>query len=330
MNLLEKLDENQILGLKIRSLKPKLQPEQDLAIKKLHKQLKAKGIKWRPHIWFSREWFSPDGVGGFAIPFMLTHKKLIRLERKYLGFCEGASPEEFYKLCCHEAGHAIDNAYKLRLNKRRQSLFGLSSKNYPSFYQPNPTSKDYISFLGNHYAQAHPDEDWAETFAHYLAIGQLPSKYKNSLVKQKYELVSHIISELKNKNFKSTPKLTPQNFSWDNLTIGEYLEQKRRSLKLHRPNFYEKELTTRFECHRPGVEVASVMRGKRREMLRQLEQITGHDNWTLGKCFDDLVKECKNKKYMVKNERHIQKEIRNIIANSVHEYIQKGKTRIYM
>ena len=39
-------------------------------------------------------------------------------------------------------------------------------------YNPNPWSRDYVRYLHRtgmyHYAQKHPDEDWAETFAVWL------------------------------------------------------------------------------------------------------------------------------------------------------------------
>jgi hypothetical protein len=65
----------------------------------------------------------------------------------------------------HEAGHVIDNQYKLRLKRRRRLIFGPSTLPYPEFYDPKPYSKSFVQHLDPWYAQAHPDEDFAETFA---------------------------------------------------------------------------------------------------------------------------------------------------------------------
>jgi hypothetical protein len=39
-------------------------------VKRLHRELQAHGIAALPHAWLSEEFFNPDGVLGFAIPFI--------------------------------------------------------------------------------------------------------------------------------------------------------------------------------------------------------------------------------------------------------------------
>ena len=51
---------------------------------------------------------------------------------------------------------------------RWQQLFGPSSQRYPRYYRPNPASKNFVQHLRLWYAQSHPDEDFAETFAVWL------------------------------------------------------------------------------------------------------------------------------------------------------------------
>ena len=52
------------------------------SIRRLYSELGEKGIRFRPHVWLSEEWFSPDGVPGIAIPFYLAHPRLIKLQNK--------------------------------------------------------------------------------------------------------------------------------------------------------------------------------------------------------------------------------------------------------
>src|SRR5262249_38760020 len=68
----------------------------------------------------------------------------------------------------HEAGHALDNAYRLRRRRRWREVFGLASLTYPNRYRARPGSRRYVQHLGEWYAQAHPTEDFAETFAVWL------------------------------------------------------------------------------------------------------------------------------------------------------------------
>ncbi len=118
----------------------------------------------------SEEWFTPDGVPGFAIPFYLAHPRLMKLERRQMLEVEGGTERECLRIMRHEAGHAIDNAFRFRnATDAGDSSSGVSTRAYPDSYQPDPTSRDFVLHLGAWYAQAHPAEDFAETFAVWLA-----------------------------------------------------------------------------------------------------------------------------------------------------------------
>lgn len=135
----------------------------------LQGELDARGLQlFKPHCWLSDEWFTPDGVPGVALAFYLAHPRLERLERAQMLEVEGGTPEWCMRILRHEAGHAIDNAYKLRQRRRRQQIFGPSYKAYPEYYDPRPYSKSFVLHLDSWYAQSHPDEDFAETFAVWL------------------------------------------------------------------------------------------------------------------------------------------------------------------
>ncbi len=132
------------------------------------RELRARGIRLAPHVWLAEEWFSPDGVPGFAVPFYLAHPRLARLERAMTGHVEGGNSNWLMRILRHEAGHAIDNAYRLRRQSRWREVFGPSSLPYPNRYRARPGSRRYVHHLGDWYAQAHPTEDFAETFAVWL------------------------------------------------------------------------------------------------------------------------------------------------------------------
>ena len=69
-----------------------------------------------------------------AVPFYLTHPRLERLEKAQMLEVEGGDHEWCMRILRHEAGHVIDNVYKLRLRRQRRALFGSSSEPYPEFY----------------------------------------------------------------------------------------------------------------------------------------------------------------------------------------------------
>src|SRR5215217_879527 len=167
----------------------------------LSSNLEARGLSaFSPHFWLSAEWFSPDGVPGVAIPFYLAHPRLEKLERAQMLEVEGGTPEWCMKILRHEAGHAIDNAYKLRQRRRRQQLFGPSYMQYPAHYQPKPYSKSFVLHLDSWYAQSHPDEDFAETFAVWLNPGSdWRTRYVDWPALKKLEYLDGLMKEIAGK-----------------------------------------------------------------------------------------------------------------------------------
>jgi hypothetical protein len=138
-------------------------------MRQLHRELRGRGLRFLPHFWFAEEWFSPDGVPGIALPFYLAHPRLMRLERSLMHQVEGGSSTWLIRILRHEAGHALDTAYALRRRADFRRVFGRAGEKYPDDYRPRPASRRYVLHLGHWYAQSHPTEDFAETFAVWLS-----------------------------------------------------------------------------------------------------------------------------------------------------------------
>jgi hypothetical protein len=165
----ERLDDAALLRLRFRDLGLKISgtPVHTEALR-LAAQLERRGIRFKPHLWFSTDWFSPDGVPGIAVPFFLGHPRLLRLERRMLGEAEGGNRGWRLRLLRHELAHAVDTAFGLRRRRDWQRVFGQASAPYSRDYVVRPGSKDYVLHLEHWYAQSHPTEDFAETFAVWL------------------------------------------------------------------------------------------------------------------------------------------------------------------
>jgi hypothetical protein len=164
-----RLSDEKLLELRFCDLKLSLE-RSPLAqrVKRLYAELDNRGIHFRPHVWLAEEWFSPDGVPGIAVPFYLAHPRLERLERRIMREAEGGNARWLMRILRHEAGHALDNAYRLRRRKCWRDVFGPASLPYPHQYRARPGSRRYVHHLGEWYAQSHPTEDFAETFAVWL------------------------------------------------------------------------------------------------------------------------------------------------------------------
>jgi hypothetical protein len=193
----------------------------------LQKELKRRGIRFKPHAWLADEWFSPDGVPGIAIPFYMVHPRLMRLERKMMGEVEGGNAAWAKRILRHEAGHAIDNAYRLRRRKDWRRMFGKASRRYPDVYRVRPASQNYVLHLGHWYAQSHPTEDFAETFAVWLQPrARWRREYAGWPALKKLEYVDALMQEIKN----APPPVTSQHvvapLEDNHLTLGEHYRRK--------------------------------------------------------------------------------------------------------
>ncbi len=166
------LPDEELMKLRLTDLPVRLEGTVvETRIAQLRAELDARGLKFPLHFYFSDDWFTPDGTAAMAVPFYLAHPRLERLEKAQMLAVEGGEHEWCMRILRHEAGHVIDNAYKLRLRRQRRALFGKSSEPYPEFYAPKPYSKSFVMHLDPWYAQSHPDEDFAETFAVWLTPG---------------------------------------------------------------------------------------------------------------------------------------------------------------
>jgi hypothetical protein len=135
-------------------------------VEQLYRELDAKGlIKFRPACYLTDEWGCPSGEPIIGIPFYLAHAALAQLEKETHDLEDA---REIMMYLRHEAGHAFTYAYKLHNKPEWKEIFGPFRRPYRDNYRPAPFSRDYVRHLPGWYAQKHPDEDFAETFAVWL------------------------------------------------------------------------------------------------------------------------------------------------------------------
>ncbi len=135
-------------------------------VHQLYKELEAKGLKrFRPRCYLTDEWGCPNMEPVIGIPFYLADPKLQRLESS-MNDLEDARQIMMYMR--HEAGHAVTSAYALDKPQAWRNVFGPFRRPYRDNYKPVPFSRDFVRHMEGWYAQKHPDEDFAETFAVWL------------------------------------------------------------------------------------------------------------------------------------------------------------------
>lgn len=234
-------------------------------VQRLHRELQARGIVALPHAWLSEEFFNPDGVSGFAIPFYLAHPRLMRLERTQMLEVEGAGEAECRRIFRHEAGHTIDEAYGLSRRKNYRQLFGDPSAPYPKSYKPRPDSRDYVINLSNWYAQAHPVEDFAETFAIWLNPHiDWRGDYQRWPALEKLEYVDDLMREIAGKAPITADKSEIEPLRELRHTLAEHYAEKRNYFAWNWPANYDQDLRRIFSDDPKDAEAPHATRFLRR------------------------------------------------------------------
>jgi len=199
-------------------------------LRQFKSELRARDLFENPQFWVSDEWFSPEGSFGVAIPFYLLDKRLQRLEKKIMGDIEGETEIGFKQLLRHETGHAFDHGYGLMRKKMSVRLFGSDKKVYPKYYKPRLEQGQYfVKHLEGGYAQAHPSEDFAETFAEWLKGERYwEKKYFGlpALLKLRHldTIMENLITE-ERRPFKKSGFVC-DDYMDNQMTLGRYYENK--------------------------------------------------------------------------------------------------------
>jgi hypothetical protein len=216
-------------------------------------ELARRGIRFRPHVWLSTEWFSPDGVPGIAVPFYLAHPRLMRLERRFMNEVEGGNANWMTRILRHELAHALDNAYRLRRRKGWRRTFGRASRPYPDVYQPRPASRAFVLHLGHWYAQSHPTEDFAETFAVWMQPrARWRQQYQGWPALRKLDYVDELMAGIRGERPVVMNRELIEPLSDNTRTLAQHYERKRARYEFETPDAYDLRLKRIFGKHRRG------------------------------------------------------------------------------
>lgn len=313
------------LGLKLEGTE--LQP----LIEKLYGELSQKGLIFNPPCHVGDEWFVPVGIPAIFVPFFLTHERLRRLERTMMLEVEGETPDWFMRLIRHETAHAYAYAYQLFRKKKWQRTFGRTSPDdTPQFYRPRPYSHSYVVHLDDWYAQSHPDEDFAETFAVWLTPGlDWRKRYAGWKALQKLEYVDELMRSIAGQPPVHQPEYRPADYDCLNLKLKTHYARKRKLNEDSYPDFYDKDLKALFAS---GPEVddrlkASVyLRSRRKLLMESVCQWTNEKKYRIHKLLNRVIERCDKLNLHVKADDPQQSlQVSAYITTLVMNYLFTGK-----
>ena len=290
----------------------------------LHDEMSKRGLRALPHAWISDEWFSPENTPGIAFPFYLAHPRLMRLERKMLIEVEGGTRAECMRILRHEAGHVIQHAYGLHRRRKWQKLFGHSSTRYPSYYRPNPASRNFVQHLRLWYAQSHPDEDFAETFAVWLTPrSNWRKRYAGWPALRKLEYVDALMQEIAGRKPLPMPRKKVDPLSRLSITLAEHYKKKLEHYAIDTPRTYDRDLLRIFSTdprHRRAPAASTFIRNNRARIRRLVSKWTGEYQLSLDAVLDEMIERSREMKLRAPgSERQLRLDFTVLLtAKTVH------------
>jgi hypothetical protein len=330
----EKLSDDQLLSLRFCDLKLTIQgTELQDGIERLYRELSMRGIRFRPHCWLSQEWFSPDGIPGIAIPFYLAHKRLISLERRFMREAEGANRNWLMRILRHEAGHAIDSAYRLRRLKSWRSVFGPASLPYPDTYRPRPGSRRFVQHLGAWYAQAHPTEDFAETFAVWLKPNSpWRREYEGWPAYAKLQFIDQLAQDIGRRKPQIADRSTIEDVTQETGTLREHYEQKLARYRLPRRSGADELLLKVFTTAprtRATPKAASVLREMRAPLRQQIQRSGAFSEYLLHQVLRLMIERSENLGLYVRgSRRELKGQLLWVVARLAESYEERKLPRV--
>jgi hypothetical protein len=212
---------------------------------------------------------------------------------------EGGTEAVCMRILRHEAGHALDTAYRLHFKPAWRKAFGSYSQRYPDYYVPNPNSRSFVLHLDSWYAQAHPAEDYAETFAIWLqprsGWRQRYRSWPKALRKLRY-LDREIEASVAGRPPRIRSRARVESVHRSSQTLRDYYAKKRERYHAPWPEFYDRDLFRLFSDdprHRARPTAASFLRAMRAELRNAVAEWTGVHPYTVDQVLQDMIERCR-------------------------------------
>jgi hypothetical protein len=261
-------------------------------VEQLYTELKAKGLVFRPPVYLSDEWGCPEGAPLIGLPFYLADPRLTRIEEEVAVEVEGEL--DIMRFLRHEAGHAFNYAYRLYDRAEWRQLFGPYSRPYREHFRVDPFSRKYVRHILGWYAQKHPDEDFAESFAVWLTPeSDWAHQYDGWPALVKLEYVDRVMREI-GARAPEVPIPSEEHLPVESMhhTIAEHYQAGAQPLPIEDPRHFDGDLRTIFgsSSAAPGTErAADFLRRYRRDVVRRIGYWTGESTVFVREFFDFLM-----------------------------------------
>ncbi|MBL7072739.1 MAG: putative zinc-binding metallopeptidase [Candidatus Omnitrophica bacterium] len=329
---LDKLSIDELLGLRISDLPLSIKGTWlEECVGELYRELDVKGIGFKPICYLADEWLAPDKEPVIGVPFFLAHPALLKLERKMMFEAEGGTKEQCARLLRHEAGHAVNYAYRLYRKNKWRELFGPFSSEYEDTYRFRPYSKSFVRHLEKHYAQCHPDEDFAETFAVWLTPGGAwRAEYTSGKAKEKLLYVDALMKKIGSRSASVKKGKKHWRLSSLRITLKNYYKKKQDQWAEEFPDFHDAYLKRIFSESSPETEkitkASNFIKSFRKVILNNAAVCTGERKFLINDLLKVLVNRCRELKLYLRNdEAVVLVQISTYVTALVMNYAYTGR-----
>jgi len=190
----------------------------------------------------------------------------------------------------------MNYAYRIYRRTRWRELFGPFSAKYSNYYVFKPYSRRYVTHLQDNYAQAHPDEDFAETFAVWLTPGsKWRERYGDWPVIKKLRYVDAFMKKIGGRPASIGVSGTPWAASRMTSTLGAHYQRKREHLGDEFPGYYDESLRRLFASRPTGstpCRASVVLRRHRSQMINSVATWTGQRKFDVHELVKKLIRRC--------------------------------------
>jgi len=250
---------------------------------RLHRSFAAKRIEFRPSFYLADSWGCTDRVPVIGIPFYLADERLTRIEEEQTGEIE--THPMMMALLRHEAGHAINYAYRLWEKPGWEETFGRFSRPYREAFQPRPASRQFVRHIfsppyGRTYAQKHPDEDFAETFAVWLSPhSDWRRRYRDWPALRKLKYVDGLMREIRRQPPLCTGGKLHSPVKEMDMLLAEHYGQQAERFRAEAQGYVDDRLRELFPPYRGTWPVAAqaLLGAHREDLLDRITRWSGLD-----------------------------------------------------
>jgi hypothetical protein len=255
------------------------------------------------------------------------------IERRFMREVEGGNRNWLMRILRHEAGHAVDSAYRLRRRASWRAVFGPASLPYPDTYRPRPGSRRFVQHLGAWYAQAHPTEDFAETFAVWLKPKSAwRREYLGWPAYAKLEYIDALAEDIGAHKPSVADRSTIEEVTHETRTLREHYEDKLARYRLPRRSGADELLLKVFTAaprSRNAPKAASVLRERRNSLRAQILRSGAFSEYLVHQVLRLMIERCDSLNLYVRGPlRELKPHLLWAIARLAESYEERQLPRV--